>query len=233
MLPHELKLREFLLNLLFPKRCIGCGKEGLFLCPSCTSRLPRIMPPVCPLCGRPQASEVVCASCVNWLADIDGIRSPFRFEGVVKQLVYQLKYRNLRAVAPTLAVLISDYLCHYPVPGEVLVPVPVHPKRLRERGYNQSFLLAKELSVLTGLPVNATSLIKLRAGSPQAKTTSVDERRTNVAGAFACVDRSLAKMEIILIDDVSTSGATLNACATALKASGAKSVRGLTFAREI
>ncbi len=191
------------------------------------------MPPVCPICGRPQASDVVCASCVNWQADIDSIRSPFRFEGTVKQLVYQLKYRNLRAVAPSLAALVGDYLRHHPVPGEVLVPVPIHRKRLRERGYNQSFLLAKELAVLTGLPLNATSLTKFRAGSPQAKTTSVEERRTNVAGSFTCVDRSLAEKDVILIDDVSTSGATLNACAAALKAAGARSVRGLTFAREL
>jgi ComF family protein len=119
------------------------------------------------------------------------------------------------------------------VPGEVLVPVPLHHKRLRERGYNQSSLLAKELGKLTNLPVVDDCLIRQRYAPPQARTSTVDERRSNVANAFLCRDRRLEGKQVLLIDDVSTSGSTLDACARALKEAGATTVWGLVLAREI
>ncbi|MFC2040750.1 ComF family protein [Chloroflexota bacterium] len=227
------KFRGVVLNLLFPQRCIGCGKEGDFICYSCQTSLPRIMPPLCPRCGRPQPSGILCSNCVSWRAEIDGIRSPFRFEGVMRQAIHQLKYRNLRALAPTLAQLLNDYLITNPMPGDVLVPVPLHRKRLRERGCNQSSLLATELSKLNNLAVVGGCLVRQRHASPQARASNVDERQRNVAGAFACCDYRLRGKRVILIDDVSTSGVTLDACASALKAAGATSVWGLVLAREI
>jgi len=191
------------------------------------------MPPLCPRCGKPQASGILCPGCVGWQAEIEGIRSPFRFDGVIRQAIHQLKYRNLRALAVTLANLLQDYLVTSPVPGEVLVPVPLHQKRARERGYNQPSLLAKELGKLTSLPVVDDCLIRQRHAPPQTKTPTVDERRSNVANAFTCRDHRLRDKQVLLIDDVSTSGATLNACAAALKADGATSVWGLVLAREI
>jgi len=113
------------------------------------------------------------------------------------------------------------------------VPVPLHQKRLRERGYNQSSLLAKELGKLTNLPVVDDCLIRQRHAPPQARSATVEERRSNVAGAFVCRDHRLQDKQVLLIDDVSTSGATLDAGAAALKATGATSVWGLVLAREI
>jgi len=233
ILPQVVKLGEIALNLLFPQRCIGCGKEGDFICLSCLSLLPRVMPPLCPRCGKPQPSGILCPSCVSWQAEIDGIRSPFRFDGVMRQAIYQLKYKNLRALAAPVAQLLNDYLITNPVPGEVLVPVPLHRKRLRERGYNQSSLLARELGNLTKLPVVDDCLIRQRHAPPQARTATVDERQRNVADAFTCCENRLRDKQVLLIDDVSTSGATLDACATVLKAAGATSVWGLVLAREI
>jgi ComF family protein len=191
------------------------------------------MPPLCPKCGRPQSSAILCSSCVGWRAEIDGIRSPFRFDGAIRQAIHQLKYGNLRALAELLAQWLNDYLVSNPVPGEVLVPVPLHHKRLRERGYNQSSLLAKELGKLTNLPVVDDCLIRQRHAPPQARTLTVDERRSNVANAFLCRDRRLENKQVLLIDDVSTSGSTLDACARALKEAGATTVWGLVLAREI
>ena len=233
VLSQVIKLGGMALNLLFPQWCIGCGKEGDFICYSCRSSLPRIMPPLCPRCGRPQPSGILCPGCISWQAAIDGIRSPFRFDGVIRQATHQLKYRNLRALAKPLARMLNDYLTANPVPAEALVPVPLHRKRLRERGYNQSRLLVGEMGKLTGLPVVADCLIRQHYALPQARTATVDERQSNVAGAFACRDNRLRNKVVLLIDDVATSGATLDACAAALKASGAASVWGLTFAREI
>ena len=144
-----------------------------------------------------------------------------------------MKYRNIRALAIPLAGFLNTYLNAHHVPGDVLVPVPLHPKRLRERGYNQSALLASELSKLNGLPVMEDCLERRLQAPPQARTATVDERRSNVADAFACRNNDLRGKLVILIDDVSTSGATLDACAMALKSGGAASVWGLTVAREI
>ncbi len=233
MLPQLTRLKGIALNLLFPQWCVGCGKEGNFICCSCRHSLPRIMPALCPKCGRPQLSGILCPNCVDWQAEIDGIRSPFRFDGVIHKAIYELKYRNLRALAAPLAELLHEYLTANPVPGETLVPVPLHQKRLRERGYNQSRLLTKELGKLINLPVVDSCLIRQRHAPPQARTPTVKERRSNVADAFTCRDHRLRDKQVLLIDDVSTSGATLDACAAALKAAGATSVWGLVLAREI
>ncbi len=227
------KLKRAALDLLFPKWCIGCGKEGEFICRSCYQLLSPITLPLCPKCGRPQPASTLCPGCLSWQAAIDGIRSPFRYEGIIREAILQLKYRNLRALSETLATFLGDYLTTNPIPGEVLMPVPIHRKRLRERGYNQSNLLAQQLSKLTDLPVVDNSLTRQRHALPQTQTKTVDERRNNVAGAFTCHDQRLKNRQVLLIDDVATSGATLDACAVALKAAGAISVWGLALAREI
>ncbi|HEY32249.1 MAG TPA: ComF family protein [Dehalococcoidia bacterium] len=233
MLPKLARFKGMALDLLFPQWCIGCGVEGSFLCQVCRRSLPRINPPICPRCGKPQSSEQLCPGCVEWSATIDGIRSPFRFEGVIREAVHQLKYRNLRAIVSSLAELLDDYLRTLTIPVDVLVPVPLHRKRLRERGYNQSLLLAKGLGKLSGLPLVDNCLIRQTNTPPQARTSTVEERRDNVVGIFSCRDACLRDKQVLLIDDVATSGATLDACAASLKASGAISVWALVLAREV
>ncbi len=192
-----------------------------------------MLPPLCPKCGRPQASGIVCPVCRQRQTEIDGIRSPFRFDEMIRNAIHQLKYHNLKAISPCLAELLDDYLQSNPLHGEVIVPVPLHPRRLRERGYNQSSLLARELGKLTNLPVIEDCLIRVKQALPQVRTPNIEERQKNVANAFACRDDRINGKQIILIDDVCTSGATLESCAAALKSKGAISVWGLTLAREI
>ncbi len=220
-------------DLLFPRRCIGCGKEGDFLCVGCFQTLPRILPPQCQKCGKSEPTGFLCPSCWGWQSKIDGIRSPFRFEGVVRDAVHALKYRNFRALLQPMGVLMADYLDSSRIPGDVLVPVPLHSRRLKERGYNQSELLVRELSKKVGLPAPGSVLHRVKDSSPQVRAASVSERYQNVRGAFVCKSSDeIAGKAVIVIDDVCTSGATLEACADALKAAGAASVWGLTFARE-
>ncbi len=227
------KLIELAVDSFFPRRCVGCGKGGGFLCPECLGKLPRLVPPLCPHCGRPQASGIVCPSCRQRQTEIDGIRSPFRFDEVIRKAIHELKYRNLKAISPCLAELLADYLRSNPLPGEALVGVPLHPRRLRERGYNQSSLLARELGRRIDLPVIEDCLIRVKQAQPQVRAVDVEERRRNVADAFVCRDEKVSGKQIILIDDVCTSGATLESCAAALKNKGAASVWGVTLAREI
>jgi ComF family protein len=227
------RLSGLTLDLLFPRWCVGCGKEGELICDKCRRSMVRLVPPVCPKCGRPQASGVLCPSCVGWNSSIDGIRSPFRFEGVARHAVHQLKYRNLRILSRPLAGMMHDYLVKAPVPSDTLVPVPLHPRRLRERGYNQSGLLADALGKLTSLPVIHDGLIRARYTPPQARTPSVERRRANLDGAFASAGECFKDRRVLLVDDVATSAATLEACAVALKYAGAASGWGLVLTREI
>jgi len=135
-------------------------------------------------------------------------------------------------MAAPLGQLLADYLQTYPLPGDVLMPVPLHPKRLRERGYNQAALLADEIGRLRDMPVVETALVRQRDTVTQARAASAAERRGNVHDAFTS-RHDLHNERILLVDDVCTTGATLDACAAALKAAGAGSVYGLTVAREI
>jgi len=151
----------------------------------------------------------------------------------MRQAIHQLKYHNLKAISPCLAGLLADYLQSNPLPGEVIILVPLHHKRLRERGYNQSALLSRELGKRTSLPVIEDCLIRSKESPSQVRSSSDEERRANVRGAFLCQDDRAQGRQVLLIDDVCTSGATMEACAVALKNKGAASVWGLTLAREI
>ncbi len=151
----------------------------------------------------------------------------------MRQAILQFKYHNFKALALPLAQLLAEYLAAKPLPAENIVPVPLHPRRLRGRGYNQSALLAWELGKLTNLTVVEDTLLRLRDTPAQVKAPSAEIRRNNVAGVFACRDRKLEGKQILLIDDVCTTGATLDSCAIALNRAGASSVWGLTLAREV
>ncbi len=227
------QLKEKVIDFFFPRRCVGCGKEGDYLCARCTRALPRLLPPICQKCGKPESSGSRCAICWGRQTEIDGIRSLFHFEGVIRQAVHELKYNNLKAISGCLAVLMANYLKDNPMQGEVLVPVPLHPRRLRERGYNQSALLARELGKLMSLPVVEDSLHRYKDSPPQARAETVEERWRNVRAAFVCLDGQLSGRRVVLVDDVCTSGATLEACAVALKDVEVISVWGFTLAREI
>lgn len=226
------QLQGKLVDLLFPLHCLGCGKEGSFLCIPCRRALPRMLQPLCPKCGRPLIQDDRCPACLKYRWEIHGIRSVFLFQGAVQQAVHQFKYNNCKALASPLAELLAEELERRPLPAQVIVPVPLHPRRLRERGYNQSGLLAKELSRLTGLPLIGDSLLRIKNTSAQARTANAEARQNNVRGVFFCRDGQLKERHVLLVDDVCTTGATLDSCAVALNRAGASSVWGLTLARE-
>jgi ComF family protein len=217
------------LDLLFPLNCVGCQREGKVLCSSCVAGLLELTPPYCLICAHPNA-PATCDWCLESPPAFDGIRAPYRMEGAIKEAVHHLKYRGLKAAAPELAELLARYFAEHPVPGDVLIPVPLHPRRLRSRGYNQSALLAKELSKKLDLVMDQKLLARTRNTPPQV-SASRPERRDNVQDSFRC-SGSVDRRAVILVDDVATTGSTLSACAGALKAAGASSVWGLVLARE-
>jgi len=162
---------------------------------------------------------------------IDGIRGVGYLRGPLKRAIYQFKYRQKRKLALPLADLMYHYLLENPLPADLLVPVPLHMDRLRERGYNQAALLAWELSERSGLPVEEESLVRIRETAPQV-ALKAGERRKNIRGAFRGQGEKLNDKQVLLIDDVCTTGATLEACAEALREKGARSVWALVPARQ-
>ena len=219
-----------MLDLIFPVDCLGCGRQGRFLCESCETSLPRLEQPFCSICAAPGA-ERLCHWCVAAPPAIDGIRAPYLMRGAARDLVHGLKYRNLKASAPEIARLLGDFLQPNSMPANVLVPVPLHSRRERERGFNQAALLTRELSRLAGMPVESRALRRTRDTPPQVSLDSHEGRSNNIEGAFHCAP-GLEGRSVLLVDDVVTTGATMSACAGALKDAGARSVWGLALARQ-
>ncbi len=221
-----------ILDFLLPPRCAGCDQEGDLLCTACMALLPELTPPICALCANPSGEGELCPRCRTVPLEVDGIRSPFRMEGVVQRVVHLLKYANMRALAPVMAEFMSSHLKKAHPTVQVVVPVPLHPRRERKRGYNQALLLAQGVSKNLGLPFDRSGLARLKNSPPQAAAATIEERRTNVANAFQAT-RAFQGESVLLIDDVCTTGATLEACAIALRQAGTSSVWGLTFAKTV
>ncbi|MBI4338515.1 MAG: ComF family protein [Chloroflexi bacterium] len=220
-------------DLIFPKRCYVCGRHGHFLCKSCEPDLPRLGQPYCSLCAQPmKRMHPLCLRCQEHPLEIDGICSPFLLEGPVRHMVHALKYQGIRALAQPLGELMADFSRQAKLPAQGLVPVPLHPKRERERGYNQSALLARAVGEALGLPVEEGALRRVWNTPSQARSLSSEERRVNVQDAFAADEDLVRGKRLLLIDDVCTTGSTLAACSMALRDAGAASVWGLVLARE-
>lgn len=221
------------LDLLFPPRCALCGRHGVALCDECAEALPRAGLPRCPRCWSPQRSRWGCRPCAEQPLALEGLRSVYVFREGARDLVHALKYRHYSTLASPMGELMACYLRDTALPVEVVVPVPLHPRRQRLRGYNQSTLLAREVSRRLGLPLASEALVRRRHTLPQAKALEAVARRQNVAGAFDCPPGVAAGRPALLVDDVTTTGATLDACARVLLAEGgASAVWALTFARE-
>lgn len=219
-----------LLDALHPLECAGCSDSGKVICDQCTQDLPLLAPPHCRVCAATSVSDL-CPVCARSGRSFDGVRAPYRYEGAVRQAILALKYGGIRAAAPQLSAMLADYLEANPLPGDLVAPVPMHPSRRRERGYNQAELLARPVAERCDIPYHGDLLVRTRRVDPQAGMASAATRATNVADSVA-VPRpgDVDGAQIILVDDVVTTGSTLEVCAAALKESGALSVWCLTLA---
>jgi ComF family protein len=162
---------------------------------------------------------------------IDGIRAVGYLEGPLRTAIHRFKYSNVRGLAELLGRLAVESLLRYDLPVDTIVPVPLHQHRLAQRGYNQASLLAAEIGSALDLPVVDDVLIRVKSTIPQVGLTA-RRRRENVRDAFSCISTSLRAHSILLVDDVCTTGATLEACGTALRETGSGPVWGFVLARE-
>ncbi len=229
-------------DLVYPPRCLVCHKPGIWLCDACCRDFPLVSPPVCPLCGDPTRAAGLCGRCRRTPPAIDGMRSVVLFEREAREAVHLLKYGNRPVLAEPLARLMADYWRANPIPVDLVTAVPLHPARQRERGYNQADLLARAFGRMIDVPVGLAVLKRVRHTRPQVSLNAA-QRRENMQSAFAAATPAqfskrqggdslvVSGRRVLVIDDVRTTGSTLEACSLALKAAGASSVWGFTLAR--
>ena len=221
---------RLLVDSIYPLECVGCASAGKVICNRCAAELAVLKPPYCNICAAPGAIGL-CQRCTDLRRSFDGIRAPYHHAGAVRRAIHAFKYEGIRAAAPQLGRMMADYWALDPVPVDIMAPVPMHARRFRERGYNQAGLLAREVAGRIGLKLEANLLERLNHVSPQAQTASGSERMLNVAGSVAIsTEVDLAGMRVLLVDDVATTGSTLDACAAVLKDAGASEVWGLVLA---
>lgn len=213
-----------------PPRCGACGAWGTLLCEGCVARLPRAKDARCGLCWQPSVLPT-CQSCIAYGPPCTTLRAPLRYESGVRPLIGALKYRGVSAYAAPLGDLLAAAWPANDLQADLIVPVALHPRRERWRGYNQSALLATALGEALRLPVRRHALARIRPTPPQARTTSAAERAGHMAGAFVCSEPAAVRgRAVLLLDDVTTTGATLRACSSALLAAGARAVYGYAVA---
>ncbi|MDX1520704.1 MAG: ComF family protein [Anaerolineae bacterium] len=224
-----------ILDLLFPPQCVCCKASKAWLCARCVDTIAFIDQPVCRRCGEPSNNNSLpCRNCRQHpLKALKGIRAAAHFESrPLRDAIHNFKYRNQRVLAAILGQMLVDTLDRFNIDFDIIIPVPLHRRRLNDRGFNQSELLATEVSRKTNRPMNTTWLQRVRNTKTQVNLTA-EQRYQNVSDAFLCSGDNLRGRTVLLIDDVCTTGATLDACALALQKKEVSIVWGLTLAKAI
>jgi ComF family protein len=225
------QLASSLVEVVFPPVCGRCRRLGSLICDDCRGEIGLVRAPLCPRCGRQiEGASPVCPSCTERPLPLNQVRAPLRYAEPTSTLIHQLKYEGYFALAGPLAAYMIAGWPAWEVPVDLIVPIPLHPRRERRRGYNQSALLARHLAGAVGLPVDCAALRRSRHTRPQVELNP-RERHENVQGAFSAEPGRVAGRSVLLVDDVFTTGATMSASAEALAAAGATAVSGYCLAR--
>lgn len=227
-------IKDFLAKLLFPGSCPVCGEiepqhligDGIaHICPACEKKLQRVRQPVCLRCGKPLgeagARREYCADCVKKNHFFVQGRAVFVYQGAITGSMYRLKYSNRRDYAPVFAGeayrVLGDWIRR--IQPQALIPVPLHPSRMRRRGYNQAELIAAALSELTGIPMEKRLVVRKVNTSPQKKLNE-QERKNNLKNAFQMSKNIVQLTKVLLVDDIYTTGSTVDAVAETLMRAG-------------
>ncbi|MDL1970268.1 MAG: ComF family protein [Candidatus Desulfofervidaceae bacterium] len=229
-----------LLDVFFPCLCAGCGtpvEASRLFCAECEADLAMVTAPFCQICGcpftSPQGDEHICGECLQQPPFFKAARSVFIYKEPIKRAIIQFKFLGCTALAELFAKVIITNLDGFikQIAPDIVIPVPLHLSRLRERGYNQCLLLAKRIARILGIPCKKRTLQKVKPTMSQVGL-SLSQRRFNVKGSFTVVDPDAVQgRRILLIDDVFTTGSTVNECAKVLVKAGADGVWVITLAR--
>ena len=235
-------IKHFILDLLFPAACASCGSFGSSLCKTCASEIP-LAEPACFVCNARRASGSICNSCRPRVPHLTRLWWAVNYDNAhIRNAITQFKYNGNRTLAETLATYIlasvkkraQAHHVHFPA-HSVLLALPLHPQKKRSRGFNQSELLTDYLARHLGLPIlPAYTLVRTRHTPPQAQAGGREKRKKNVEQVFAVRSENKSNIyakTVILVDDIATTGSTLNDAARALKVAGAAHVWGLVVAK--
>lgn len=230
-------LTNFFLDLVFPKFCFGCKKEGLYICQNCKNNLQINHYTFCPLCKNKTS---LLRGCAHHKTHTKFCLAPFSYDNIlIKDLLHNFKYNFAKSIGPELAQFMTESIKNSKLlsfranelSSFIVVPVPLHKKRLAWRGFNQSEVLAKEISKNLSLEI-FFGLKRTRNTKPQIEMTDRDERQGNIKDAFVCENKNKIKKKIvILVDDMITTGSTVEECAKILKKSGASEIWAITVAK--
>lgn len=221
------------LDWMYPPNCVGCGEQGYRLCFKCQQEIKPISGPLCQRCGGPiTEKQSLCTECQNDEPPYEASRSLARYEGVVRTCVHSLKYDRNQALGEFFAEELAELIRREGWELDLVVPVPLSPIRMQERGYNQAALLARPISFTLGIPFTPFGLKRIRNTQSQVEL-SAKERKSNVRGAFEAIPEIVQGKRILLVDDVTTTGSTLRECSIALIKGGCLKVYCLTLARPI
>lgn len=233
------KLHSQLLDLLFPIHCLGCKKEGFWICQKCIEKIPLAIEQKCPLCERvttPQGKT--CLACKR-KTRLDGMLTTSNYENqLVRKAVHNFKYRFASGLSVPLGNLLTKaYLDHDLALPDLIIPIPLHSRRLRWRGFNQAEMLAKQFAknLTPGFPIviSSSSLIRKKYTSPQMQISNFQARFQNIKDAFRVSNQNLVQNKsVLLVDDIATTGSTIFECAKILKNAGAKEVFAIVLARQ-
>lgn len=240
-------LRSFingLIDLIYPKICLVCrnklkGVSSIddFVCIECWTKIKRNLPPFCHYCGRhlekSNFTKHICPACIRKKLCFDRAFSPCVYEGTIKELIHQFKYKNRDYLGSTLSILLLEFIQEYNVPMnfiDSIIPVPLHPARLREREFNQAQILSNHIAHKFNKSVLNDTLRRMRHTQTQTELQD-DQRFLNVKDCFAVTKKeNIKNKNILLVDDVLTTGATSSEAAYTLKDAGANIVFVLTIA---
>jgi ComF family protein len=223
-----------ILDILFPPSCLGCQKSGSYLCPSCLDKINFNPTQRCPKCSHPSISGITHPKC-HTPHSPDGLHAIAANHSTLNKAIKRFKYSYVKDLAYTLAHLLTTHFPTHLKDSHYLLPIPLHPQRLRQRGFNQAQSLAQHLSKYTQIPLARNLLIRTKPTPPQADINQKDKRIKNIQGAFSFhpqANRDKVKSKtFLLVDDISTTGATICQATLPLKRAGADQVWGLVLAR--
>lgn len=221
-----------MIDLVFPPTCGGCSMLGVRWCHDCQDQTPKIQPPICDLCGQIIQNKGICERCSTSQPHFTATRSWAEFSGPIRNALHDIKYRKNIGLGSSLSINLAGLLKQNNWEIDLVTPVPLGIERENKRGYNQAALIAKPLASSLQLPYNPRILRRIRETISQVELT-LAERQNNVLGAFQASHQYIQGKRILIIDDVTTSGSTLNACSKTLIENGARAVYGLTVARAV
>ncbi|GAP14995.1 predicted amidophosphoribosyltransferase [Longilinea arvoryzae] len=217
---------------VYPPYCGGCNQFGERWCDNCQASIETLPAEICPVCGNPNPGGRLCGRCLSEPPAFTQLRSAVVFNGPIRKAIHRLKYDRDIGLGEALAKQIIDLVAILDWPLDCVTSVPLSNAHLTERGYNQSNLLARPLALVRQIPFLPQALKRTRETRTQVGL-SAKERDINVRDAFWANANLIRNKTVVVIDDVTTTGSTLRACASALHAAGALSVYGLTLARAV